>query len=198
MPRAAVIVIHRSDGSGTTDILTNYLIKVSQDWSRKSGHGLSVNWPVGIGADGSKGVLALVKESPGTIGYLELSYAKEKGVPVASVQNLAGQYVVPSPSSAAAAISAFGSELEKDIRTPIVDPPASARDAYPISGISFMLIRKDQLSDDQRAVRDFVAYAISSGQDIAEELSYAKLPPSVQQQGQQLLGQLTTTQQAHK
>ena len=198
LPRAAVIVIHRSDGSGTTDILTNYLSKVSQDWSRKSGHGLSVKWPVGIGADGSKGVLALVKESPGTIGYLELSYAKKEAVPVASIENDASQYVAPTPASAAAAITAFSSELQTDIRTPIVDPPASAKDAYPISGISFILIRTGQRSDDQQAVKDFVAYAISSGQDVAEELSYAKLPPSVQKQGQELLAQLTTTAQASK
>lgn len=196
LPRAAVIVIHRSDGSGTTDILTNYLTKVSQDWSRKSGHGLSVNWPVGVGADGSKGVLALVKQTPGTIGYLELSYAKENGVPVASIQNQAGQYVVPTPVSTAAAISAFSSELEKDVRTPIVDPPASAKEAYPISGLSFILIRKGPETDQQRAVKEFITYAISSGQDMAEGLSYAKLPAAVQQRGQQLLGQLTTTEQA--
>lgn len=198
LPKAAVIVVHRSDGSGTTNILTNYLSKVSQDWSWKSGHGLSVTWPIGLGAEGSKGVLALVKQTPGTIGYLELSYAKEKGVPVASIQNQAGQFVVPSPSSAAAAISAFSDALSKDVRTPIVDPPASAKDAYPISGLSFILIRKGLATDDQRTVKDFIAYAISTGQDSAEELSYAKLPVTVQQQGQALLNQLTTTSEQPK
>jgi phosphate transport system substrate-binding protein len=195
LPKAAVIVVHRSDGSGTTNILTNYLSKVSQDWSWKSGHGLSVTWPIGLGADGSKGVLALVKQTPGTIGYLELSYAKENRVPVASIQNQAGQFVAPSPASTAAAISASSDALAKDVRTPIVDPPASAKDAYPISGLSFILIRKAPDSDDQRSVRDFIAYAISTGQASAEELSYAKLPTSVQQQGQQLLSQLSVTGQ---
>lgn len=198
LPKAAVIVVHRSDGSGTTNILTNYLSKVSQDWSWKSGHGLSVTWPIGLGADGSKGVLALVKQTPGTIGYLELSYAKEKGVPVASIQNQAGQFVAPSPASAAAAISAFSDALAKDVRTPIVDPPASAKDAYPISGLSFILIRKDPDSDDRRAVRDFIAYAITTGQESAEALSYAKLPASVQRQGQQLLSQLSASGQQSK
>ncbi len=198
LPKAAVIVVHRSDGSGTTNILTNYLSKVSQDWSWKSGHGLSVTWPIGLGAEGSKGVLALVKQTPGTVGYLELSYAKEKGVPVASIQNQAGQFVVPSPASAAAAISAFSEALAKDVRTPIVNPPASAKDAYPISGLSFILIRKGPATDDQRAVKDFITYAISTGQDSAEELSYAKLPTSLQQQGQQLLSQLSTTGQQPK
>jgi len=198
LPRAAVIVVHRSDGSGTTDILTNYLSKVSPEWSSKSGHGLSVTWPVGVGAEGSKAVLDLVTQTPGTIGYLELSYAKDKGLPVASIQNRAGQYVAPSPAGTLAAMGAFSSALEQDVRTPIVDPPASAKDAYPISGISFFLVRNGQDSNEERAVKDFVAYAISGGQDLAEELSYAKLPATVQQQGQQLLAQLTADEHTHK
>lgn len=198
LPKAAVIVVHRSDGSGTTNILTNYLSKVSQDWSWKSGHGLAVTWPIGLGTEGSKGVLALVKQTPGTIGYLELSYAKQNGVPVASIQNQAGQYVAPTPESTAGAVSAFSSVLASDVRTPIVDPPASAKDAYPISGLSFILIRKGPETDDQRAVKDFITYAISNGQETAEQLSYATLPAPVQQQGQQLLGQVTVVDQAPK
>ena len=199
LPRSAVIVVHRSDGSGTTNIFTSYLAKVSQDWSWKSGRGLSVTWPIGLGAEGSKGILALVKQTPGTIGYLELNYAKENGVPVASVQNLAGQFVQPTPAGAAAAISAFSEALAKDVRTPIVDPPASARDAYPISGLSFILITKDRPgSEEQQAVKQFIAYAISTGQDSAEELSYAKLPEPVQKEGEQLLSQLTANGQSLK
>ena len=144
LPRAAVVVVHRSDGSGTTQIFTSYLAKVSHDWSWKSGHGLSVTWPIGLGGEGSKGVLAIVKETPGTIGYMELNYAQESGVPVASIQNQAGHFVQPSPGSAAAAIAAFSDALAKDVRTPIVDPPASAADAYPISGFTFILIPKDR------------------------------------------------------
>jgi phosphate transport system substrate-binding protein len=192
IPRAAVIVVHRSDGSGTTHIFTSYLSKVSHDWSWKSGEGMSVTWPIGLGADGSKGVLAIVKQTPGTIGYMELNYAKANGVPVASIQNEAGHYVQPSPESAAAAVTAFSDALAKDVRSPIVDPPASAPDAYPISGLSFILIPKDRPdASQQAAVRDFVAFAISTGQSSAEELSYAKLPEAVQKQGQALLTQLT-------
>jgi len=199
LPRAAVIVVHRSEGSGTTNIFTSYLAKVSHDWSWKSGHGLSVTWPIGLGAQGSTGVLALVKQTSGTIGYLELNYAKENGVPVASVQNQSGRYVQPSPASAAAAIAAFSGALAKDVRAPIVDPPASAADAYPISGLSFVLIRKDRPDTDQQvAVRDFIIYAISVGQGSAEELSYAKLPETVQKQGQQLLNQMTANGQSLK
>jgi phosphate transport system substrate-binding protein len=199
LPRAAVIVVHRSDGSGTTNIFTSYLAKVSHDWSWKSGHGLSVTWPTGLGAEGSSGVLAIVKPTPGEIGYLELNYAKENGVPVASIQNQAGHFVQPSPGSAAAAISAFNDALAKDVRTPIVDPPASAADAYPISGLSFILIPKDRPdASQQEAIKDFVAFAISTGQNSAEELSYAKLPDPVQKQGQELLSQLTANGQPLK
>lgn len=200
LPKTSVVVVHRSDGSGTTNIFTSYLTKVSKDWSWKAGSGLSVSWPIGLGAEGSKGVLDLVKQSPGTIGYLELSYAKEVGVPVASIQNLAGQYVQPSPLAAAAAITAFSDALSKDVRTPVVDPPASAKDAYPISGLTFILIPKDRPSgaSEQRAVKQFVSYAVSKGQESAEELSYAKLPDSVQNQAQQLLDQLTADGQPLK
>lgn len=192
LPRAAVIVIHRSDGSGTTYIFTSYLSKVSRDWSSKSGSGTSVTWPVGLGADGSKGVTAIVKQTAGTIGYLELNYAKGNGLSFASIQNQGGHYVQPTPESAAAAITAFNDVLAKDVRAPIVDPPASASDAYPISGLSFILIPKDRPdAGQQAAVKDFVAFAISTGQDSAEELSYTKLPDAVQKQGRELLSQLT-------
>jgi len=199
LPKGAIIVVHRSDGSGTTNIFTSYLSKVSQDWSWKSGHGLSVTWPTGLGADGSKGVLAIVKQTPGTIGYLELNYAKENGVPFASIENEAGHFVQPSPESAAAAISSFNDALAKDVRTPIVDPPASTPDAYPIAGLTFILIPKDRSdSGQQEAVKKFVAFAITTGQDSAEELAYAKLPDAVQKQGQALLSELTANGQPLK
>ena len=105
----------------------------------------------------------------------------------------------PTPSSAAAAIGAFSDALAKDVRTPIVDPPASATDAYPISGLTFILIPKDRSdADEQQEIKDFVAFAISTGQNSAEELSYAKLPDSVQKQGQGLLSQLTANGQPLK
>ncbi len=199
LPKAAVIVVHRADGSGTTNILTSYLSEVSQEWSWKSGHGLSVTWPTGLAAEGSKGILALVKQTPGTIGYLELNYAKENGVPVASIQNQAGEFVSPTPAATAAAIEAFREALAKDIRNPIVDPPASEKNAYPIAGLSFVLIPKERAEEEQqRAVRDFVAYSISTGQDLAEDLSYVKLPDSLREQGRQLLSQLRANSQPLK
>ena len=121
LPHAAVIVVHRSDGSGTTSIFTNYLSSVDKSWSSTPGSGLSVKWPVGIGADGSKSVMDIVKQAPGAIGYLELSYAKQNGLPTASIQNQAGEFVAASPASTAAAISAFSDALASDVRTPIVE-----------------------------------------------------------------------------
>jgi len=195
LPRAPVIVVHRSDGSGTTSIFTTYLSKVSRDWSRTAGHGLSVTWPVGFGGDGSKGVLDLVGQTAGTVGYLELSYAAESKASVATIANQAGAFVAPSPASAAAALEAFKDDLAKDVRAPVVDPPASAKAAYPITGISFLLVSKNSSSTtEQMAVRDFIAYAISNGQDAAESLSYAKLPLSVQQKADALLAQLTANE----
>lgn len=193
LPHTAIIVIHRSDGSGTTNILTNYLSKVSSTWSSKYGAGLSVKWPAGIGQDGSKALLETVKGTPGAIGYLELSYATKAGVPVASIQNRAGEYVAPSPAAASIAVNASIDVLSKDFRTPIVDPPASAKGAYPITGLSFLLIRKDNKvnAGDQAALKGYVSYALTTGQNVSEELSYAKLPPPIQQQAQKLLSELT-------
>ena len=192
LPRAGLIPVHRSDGSGTTSILTTYLSKISPEWSSKAGHGVSVTWPAGLGVDGSKSVLNTVKQTPGTIGYLELNYAKEGGITVASIQNRGGTFVEPTPASARAAIEAFQGDLTRDIRSPIVDPPASAKDAYPISGFTFLIMYKDRgRVDEQMAVKDFVTYVLSTGQESVEQMSYAKLPPFVQQQAQGFLAQLT-------
>jgi phosphate transport system substrate-binding protein len=199
LPRAAIIVVHRSDGSGTTSIFSGYLAKVSPEWLRKAGQGLSVSWPVGIGADGSKGVLDFVKQNPGTIGYAELNYAKENKLPVASVQNRAGTFVAPAPASTTAAIEAFSDALSKDARTPIVDPPVTAKEAYPLSGLTFLLVPKDGSdAEERRAVRDFVQYAVTTGQDSAESRDYARLPKSLQQQDLTLLTGLTVAGQPLK
>lgn len=196
LPRAALIVVHRSDGSGTTSIFSGYLAKVSAEWSRRAGQGLNITWPVGFGAEGSKGVLEFIKQNPNTIGYAELNYAKEKNLPVAAIQNRAGNFVAPTPASATAAIEAFGEVLAKDARAPIVDPPASAKDAYPVSGLSFLLVPQDGTNAEERkALRDFIQYTVTSGQDSAESLAYAKLPRTLQQQDLDSLQKLTANGQ---
>ena len=190
LPNHPVAVTHRSDGSGTTNIFTTYLVKVSPDWG-KVGKGMSVSWPVGIGGKGSEGVSGLVRQTPGAIGYVELSYATENKLPVAQIENHAGSWVEPTPAGATAAIDAFQSELAKDVRTPIVDPPASAKDAYPIAGLTFLLVPK-QCKDPakENVVKEFVQFIITQGQSSAEGLEYSKLPPGLAEQDQKLLAEV--------
>jgi phosphate transport system substrate-binding protein len=191
LPKQGIVVVYRTDGSGTTNIFSTYLTAVSPQWKRQVGQGLSVSWPSGIGGKGSEGVTGVVKQSPGAIGYVELTYAEENSLPVAQVQNLAGKYVSPTAAGTSAAIDAFSGELSKDVRTPIVNAPASAPDAYPISGLTFLLVPK-QAKDSNKAaeVKGFVQYIITGGQDPAEQLHYAKIPASLQQIDEQLLQQV--------
>lgn len=199
LPKAAIIVVHRADGSGTTSILTTYLSKVSPEWSKKPGAGLSVEWPVGFSGKGSTGVIELVKQSTGTIGYAELNYAKQEDLSVASIQNRAGVYAEPSVAGATAALDSSSEAIAKDVRTPIADPPASAKDAYPISGVTFILIPKDGTVElDRRTLKDFVQYAVTDGQSATEGLYYAKLPKLLQEEDQKLLTEMTVAGQPLK
>ncbi len=199
LPKAAIIVVHRADGSGTTSILTTYLSKASPEWSKKPGAGLSVQWPVGLAGKGSTGVIDLVKQATGTIGYAELSYARQEDLSVAFIQNRAGAYAEPSVAGAAAALDSFSEAIAKDVRTPIVDPPASAKDAYPISGVTFVLIPKDgSVELDRQTLKEFVQYAITDGQAATEGLYYAKLPRLLQDQGLKLLSEMTSNGQPLK
>lgn len=191
LPDRPIVVAHRSDGSGTTNIFTAYLAKVSPDWSSKVGKGLSVSWPAGLGGKGSEGVTGVVRQSQGAIGYVELAYAKENKLPVAQIRNQAGTWVEPSAATATAAIDAFQSELAKDVRTPVVDPPASAKDGYPISGLTFLLIPKQGKDPaKEQTLKEFVQYVITEGQNSAEGLDYSKLPQGVAAQDQKLLAEV--------
>jgi phosphate transport system substrate-binding protein len=196
LPRHDVVISHRADASGTTNIFTTYLAKVSPEWEKKVGKGLAMNWPVGLGGKGSEGVTELVKQTVGTIGYVELSYASANHLPVAKIQNQAGNWVDPSPAGATAAIESFQAELDKDVRTPVVDPPASAKDAYPIAGLTFLLVPKQPKDPAKgKVVKDFIQFVITQGQNSAEQLEYAKLPSSLAEQDQKLLGELQGGQQ---
>jgi phosphate transport system substrate-binding protein len=191
LPKQNILVVYRTDGSGTTNIFTTYLAAVSPKWKSHVGQGLSVSWPIGLGGKGSEGVTGVVKQISGAIGYVELTYAEENNLPVAQVQNAAGKYVSPTAAGTSAAIDAFSGELAKDVRTPIVNAPASAPDAYPISGLTFLLVPKQAKDDHKaRAVKGFVQYIITDGQNPAEQLHYAKIPVSLQQIDQQLLQQV--------
>jgi len=192
LPNQDIVTAHRAEGSGTTNIFTTYLAKVSPAWDKKVGKGISLNWPIGLGGKGNEGVTGIVKQTPGGIGYVELIYATQNNLPVALVRNRAGQYVKPSPASTSAAIDAFSQELASDVRNPIVDPPASAKDAYPIAGLTFLIIPiHPKTPANGQVVQEFVNYIITQGQDEAEKLLYARLPAPLQNQGQKLLARLS-------
>lgn len=196
LPSEKITVAHRSDGSGTTAAFTTYLSAVSPEWKSKVGSGGSVSWPVGLGGKGSEGVTEQVRQAPGGIGYVELIYAQQNNLPVASVRNKAGKYIVPSTDSTTAAIQAYTSELNKEVRTPIVDPPATATDAYPISTLTFLIIPKDGTDQGKRKMlKQFVEYVIGDGQNTAHTLNYAPLPDGVKQYDQQTLSQMTVNGQ---
>jgi phosphate transport system substrate-binding protein len=191
LPNHAIAVVHRSDGSGTTNIFTMYLAKASQEWAAKVGQGVSVNWPAGAGGKGSAGVTEAVKNTPGGIGYVELAYAKDNNLPAALIQNQAGAWVEPTAEGATAAIDAFQRELANDVRMAVVDPPASARDAYPISGLTYLMV-PTQAKDaaKRRQVKEFVQYIVTEGQASAQSLQYATLPLTLAGQDQKLLSQI--------
>jgi phosphate transport system substrate-binding protein len=196
LPNTKILVSHRTDGSGTTNAFTTYLAAVSPEWQQKVGVGNSVDWPVGIGGKGSEGVTAQVRQTPGAIGYVELTFAQQNKLPVAAVKNLSGKYVLPDTASTTAAISAFTDQLSKDPRTPIVNAPASAPDAYPISTLTFLIIPKDGPDVAKRtALRNFVQYVITDGQAAAATLNYAPLPEGVKSYDRQQLQQMTAAGQ---
>jgi phosphate transport system substrate-binding protein len=192
LPNSKITVVHRAESSGTTAAFTTYLAAVSPQWSQQVSKGTAVSWPTGLGGKGSEGVTGLVKQTPGSISYVELTYASQNKLPVAAIKNQAGKYVLPSPAGTTAAIEAFKDQLAKDPRTPIANPPAGAPDAYPISTLTFLIIPKDGKDAQKRAaLKQFIQYVVTDGQQTASALSYAPLPDAVKQQDAHALSQLT-------
>jgi phosphate transport system substrate-binding protein len=192
LPKSGISVIHRAESSGTSAIFTSYLYEVSKDWASKVGKGTQVNWPAGNGGKGSEGVTGQLRQTPGSIGYVELTYAQQNNLPVAAVENQSGHYVLPSPESTTAAINGFLNQLQQDPRQPIVNPPASASEAYPIAGLTFLIVPKDGTDVEKRqALKDFAKYIVTDGQSVAKALNYAPLPDSVKQNDLNLLNQMT-------
>jgi phosphate transport system substrate-binding protein len=191
LPNQAIAIAHRSDGSGTTGIFTTYLSAISPEWKSKVGQNISVNWPVGLGGKGSEGVTGIVKEMPASIGYVELNYAEENHLPVVEVENQAGKFIAPSSASASAAMAAFRSQLARDVRIPIVNPPASAPTAYPISGLTFLLVPQNGADTAKReTAQNFIEYIVTDGQSIADGLHYAALPDAITKIDKTLLAEL--------
>jgi phosphate transport system substrate-binding protein len=178
LPSTAIIVSHRSDGSGTTNIFTSYLADVSPEWKEKVGAGKAVSWPTGIGGKGNDGVTATVKQAPGGIGYVELAYAKQNKLPYASIQNKSGEYIAPSAeASTKAAVGALGA-LKTDITASIAN--SAAKGAYPISGFTYIMVYKQSKDAAKgKAIKDLLTWAITEGQKDAAALDYAPLPAEV-------------------
>lgn len=176
IPDMPIIVAHRSDGSGTTYIWVDYLSAVSGDWKLKVGKGTSVNWPVGLGGKGNEGVAGLVKQTPGALGYVELSYAIKNNLAYGFVQNQSGNFIEPSLASTSKA--AEGVEMPSDFRVSLVNSPNP--DAYPVAGFTWLLIYKNQEDSIKgKLIVDFIKWAIHEGQQYAEPLLYAPLPKDV-------------------
>jgi phosphate transport system substrate-binding protein len=178
LPPRDIIVVHRSDGSGTSYIFTDYLSKVSREWNNKVGKGTSVNWPAGLGGKGNEGVTGLVKQTPFSLGYVELIYAQSNNLPFADVKNKAGAFVTPSLESVTAAAAAFAETMPNDFRVSITDAPGA--NAYPISGMTWLLVYEKQKDAEKgkKLVR-FLDWMMHDGQQQAPVLHYASLPPQV-------------------
>lgn len=177
-PSQDIVVVHRSDGSGTTDIFTSYLSSVSPAWKEKVGKGTSVEWPVGLGAKGNEGVSGQVKQMPGSVGYTELAYAIMNKLPYALIQNKEGKFIEPTIGSATAAAAGAAAKMPGDMRVSIVNPPGV--DSYPIAGYTYLLVYKNQEDQDRgKALVEFLWWAIHDGEKIAGDLYYAPLPDDV-------------------
>jgi len=177
LPAEDIVVVHRSDGSGTTFIWTDYLSKVSTEWDQKVGRGTSVNWPVGLGGKGNEGVTATVKQTPGALGYVELGYAMANKLPAGMVRNKAGKFITPSLESITAAAAGAMKEMgpSTDFRVSITNPEGDA--AYPVSSFTWFLLHQ-QYEDATKAATlvKFVWWAETDGQSRAAPLGYAPLP----------------------
>ena len=178
LPGNDIIVVHRSDGSGTTYIWTDYLSKVSDEWKNKVGKNTSVNWPAGLGGQGNEGVSGLVKQTPNSIGYVELIYAVQNRMAYGKVKNSAGDFIKADLASVTAAAAGAAKNMPDDFRVSITDAPG--RTAYPISSFTWLLI-PSKISDAAKrdAIKAFVKWMLADGQNDTEALAYAKLPKEV-------------------
>jgi phosphate transport system substrate-binding protein len=178
LPATDITIVHRSDGSGTTYIWVDYLAKASAEWKQKVGVNTSVKWPVGVGGKGNEGVAGLVKQTPGSLGYVELIYALQNRISYGSVQNMAGKFVTASTESVTAAAAGAARQMPPDFRVSITNAPGDA--AYPISSFTWLLLYENP-QDKQHAkiMVDFMSWALTAGQKFASDLGYAPLPASV-------------------
>jgi len=178
LPDQEIVVVHRSDGSGTTYIWTDYLSKISPEWKQKVGTNTSVNWPTGLGGKGNEGVAGQIKQTPGALGYVELIYAVQNKMPYAEVKNAAGDFVKPSLESITAAMAT--AQIPDDFRFSITNAPG--KDAYPICGATWLLVYEEQKDAAKgKKLVEFLKWALTNGESMAKDLDYAPLPPELRE-----------------
>lgn len=189
LPAQDIVVIHRSDGSGTTYIWTDYLSKISDEWKSKVNKNTSVNWPVGLGGKGNEGVTGLVKQTPDSIGYVELIYAVQNNIPYGTVKNSSGTFIKADLGGVTAAAAGAAKDMPADFRVSITNAPGKT--AYPISSFTWLLIpSKIQDGAKRDALKDFLKWMLTDGQSYCEQLSYAKLPKEVVQKETQAINKV--------
>ena len=187
LPDQEILVVHRSDGSGTTYIWTDYLSKISPEWKTKVGTNTSVNWPTGIGGKGNEGVAGQIKQTPGALGYVELIYAVQNKMPYADVKNAAGEFVKPTLESVTAALAT--ADIPDDFRFSMTNAPG--KDAYPIAGATWLLVYQQQKDAAKgKKLVEFLKWSVTDGEKMAKDLQYAPLPESVQQRVLKRIGEI--------
>src|SRR6185437_11142078 len=190
LPANDITVVHRSDSSGTSAVFTDYLSKVSGEWKEKVGAGVSPSWPIGIGGKGNEGVTGQVKNTPNTIGYVELAYAVKNNLPVAQVKNASGSFITPSIDAVTAAASASAGNMPEDLRVSITN--AAGPQAYPISSYTYILVYKNQKDAAKgKALIDFLWWGIHDGETFAKELQYAPLPDDIVKRAEAKINSIT-------
>jgi phosphate transport system substrate-binding protein len=189
LPDQEIVVVHRSDGSGTSFIFTDYLSKVSPDWKSKVGNNTSVNWPAGIGGKGNEGVAGQVRQTPGAIGYVELIYAIQNKMPYADLKNADGQFVKATLESVTAAMAT--AQIPDDFRFSMANAPG--KDSYPIAGATWLLVYEQQKDAAKgKKLIEFLKWAVTKGEDMAKSLDYAPLPESLRQRVLKRIGEIKT------
>ncbi|MFL6228823.1 MAG: phosphate ABC transporter substrate-binding protein PstS [Pyrinomonadaceae bacterium] len=191
LPAADISVAHRSDGSGTSAVFTDYLSKVSAEWKSSVGMSKTPTWPVGQGGKGNDGVTAIVKQQPNTVGYVELIYAKQNKLPVALIKNAAGNFVEPSLDAVTAAAAESVASTPEDLRVSITN--AAGASAYPISSYTYVLVSKDQADAAKgKALVDFLWWGLHDGTQFARSLDFAPLPPEILKRAEAKLNSITS------
>jgi phosphate transport system substrate-binding protein len=187
-PSQPIVVVYRSDSSGTTAVFTEFLSKVSPEWEKLAGHGKTVKWPVGLGGKGNEGVGGLIKNTAGALGYVELTYAVALKLPTVEMKNKAGNFVAPTTDSVSNA--AAGAKMPPDFRVSITNP--DGKDAYPISAFTYLLVRKSMPGDKGVAFVKFLNWALDGGQKEVAALSYAPLPAALVAKVKSQVSKITT------